>query len=231
MSDALPKGTRVEIIDLASRPELNGQCATVKTYDKAKKRYGCKLDSGDSMSLKAEKLRVIDDTAATEPAPTKFSSRCRRPPRRRPRRRPRPRRQHPHPTSGPRSRRRRPRRRGRVARAAESNAAAAEARANAEQLARLRLEEEVAPLKQALAVAKANVEQLRAQLAEGGATSGDSRDSLIADRWVRFSQKVNADETLAALVREAEAYKAAADAKAKAAADDLALRMKLGLRK
>ena len=63
MSDALPKGTRVEIIDLASRPELNGQCATVKTYDKAKKRYGCKLDSGDSMSLKAEKLRVIDDAA------------------------------------------------------------------------------------------------------------------------------------------------------------------------
>ena len=41
----------------------------------------------------------------------------------------------------------------------------------------------------------------------------------------------DADETLAALVREAEAYKAAADAKAKAAADDLALRMKLGLRK
>ena len=36
---------------------------------------------------------------------------------------------------------------------------------------------------------------------------------------------------LAALVREAEAYKAAADAKARAAADDLALRMKLGLRK
>ena len=89
----------------------------------------------------------------------------------------------------------------------------------------------MAPLKQALAVAKANVEQLRAQLAEGGATSGDSRDSLIADRWVRFSQKVNADETLAALVREAEAYKAAADAKAEAAADDLALRLKLGLRK
>ena len=90
----------------------------------------------------------------------------------------------------------------------------------------------MAPLKQALAVAKANVEQLRAQLADGGAaTTSDTRDGIIADRWVRFSQKVNADETLAALVREAEAYKAAADAKAKAAADDLALRMKLGLRK
>ena len=90
----------------------------------------------------------------------------------------------------------------------------------------------MAPLKQALAVAKANVEQLRAQLAEGSTTTAsDSRDGIIADRWVRFSQKVNADETLAALVREAEAYKAAADAKAKAAADDLALRMKLGLRK
>ena len=73
---------------------------------------------------------------------------------------------------------------------------------------------------------------LRGALAEGGgASTSDSRDSLIASRWVRFSQKVNADETLAALVREAEAYKAAADAKAKAAADDLALRMKLGLRK
>ena len=109
----------------------------------------------------------------------------------------------------------------------ETRVSSAEARARSTR----RLEEEVAPLKQALAVAKANVEQLRAQLAEGGAASDSSRDGIIADRWVRFSQKVNADETLAALVREAEAYKAAADAKAKAAADDLALRMKLGLRK
>ena len=231
MSDALPKGTRVEIIDLASRPELNGQCATVKTYDKAKKRYGCKLDSGDSMSLKAEKLRVIDDAAATEPAPTKILESL--PEAAAPAPAPAPAPSTPSPNLGPALEAALARADAAESRAnaAESNAAAAEARANAEQLARLRLEEEVAPLKQALAVAKANVEQLRAQLAEGGATSGDSRDSLIADRWVRFSQKVNADETLAALVREAEAYKAAADAKAKAAADDLALRMKLGLRK
>ena len=231
MSDALPKGTRVEIIDLASRPELNGQCATVKTYDKAKKRYGCKLDSGDSMSLKAEKLRVIDDAAATEPAPTKILESL--PEAAAPAPAPAPAPSTPSPNLGPALEAALARADAAESRAlaAESNAAAAEARANAEQLARLRLEEEVAPLKKALAVAKANVEQLRAQLAEGGATSGDSRDSLIADRWVRFSQKVNADETLAALVREAEAYKAAADAKAKAAADDLALRMKLGLRK
>ena len=230
MSDALPKGTRVEIIDLASRPELNGQCATVKTYDKAKKRYGCKLDSGDSMSLKAEKLRVIDDTAAAEPSPKILES---LPEAAAPAPAPAPAPSTPSPNLGPALEAALARADAAESRAlaAESNAAAAEARANAEQLARLRLEEEVAPLKQALAVAKANVEQLRAQLAEGGATSGDSRDSLIADRWVRFSQKVNADETLAALVREAEAYKAAADAKAKAAADDLALRMKLGLRK
>ena len=233
MSDALPKGTRVEIIDLASRPELNGQTATVKTYDKAKKRYGCKLDSGDSMSLKAEKLRVIDDAAATEPAPTKILESL--PEAAAPAPAPAPAPSTPSPNLGPALEAALARADAAESRAlaAESNAAAAEARANAEQLARLRLEEELAPLKQALAVAKANVEQLRAQLAEGGggATSGDSRDGIIADRWVRFSQKVNADETLAALVREAEAYKAAADAKAKAAADDLALRMKLGLRK
>ena len=231
MSDALPKGTRVEIIDLASRPELNGQCATVKTYDKAKKRYGCKLDSGDSMSLKAEKLRVIDDTAAAEPSPKILES---LPEAAAPAPAPAPRPPStPSPNLGPALEAALARADAAESRAlaAESNAAAAEARANAEQLARLRLEEEVAPLKQALAVAKANVEQLRAQLAEGGATSGDSRDSLIADRWVRFSQKVNADETLAALGRVAAAYTAAAAATATAAADDLALRMKLGLRK
>jgi len=65
----LPVGARVEIVGVESRPEHNGQRATViRPFDPVKKRHACALDNGEHLSLRPDRLRVLDDGRAGVPA-------------------------------------------------------------------------------------------------------------------------------------------------------------------
>ena len=54
----LPEGTWLWLDGLQQKPELNGQCGAVQSFDRAAGRYGIKLGSGDVVRIKPQNVRL-----------------------------------------------------------------------------------------------------------------------------------------------------------------------------
>ena len=67
-SDQLAENCTVVIHSIGARPELNGQTATVQRHDAATGRIVVRLDGGEQVKLKPEKLRPFDGGSAPQPA-------------------------------------------------------------------------------------------------------------------------------------------------------------------
>ena len=55
-------GRRVQIQNLASKPELNGTYGLATSFDDAKGRYNVKLQDGKDIALKPSSLTAADET-------------------------------------------------------------------------------------------------------------------------------------------------------------------------
>jgi hypothetical protein len=55
----LPDGTRVLVHRLVAKPEHNGKCARVVSFDARTGRYAIALDDGKELSLKAECVAAV----------------------------------------------------------------------------------------------------------------------------------------------------------------------------
>eukprot|EP00325_Prymnesiales_sp_UTEX-LB-985_P028209 CAMPEP_0174737724 /NCGR_PEP_ID=MMETSP1094-20130205/68774_1 /TAXON_ID=156173 /ORGANISM="Chrysochromulina brevifilum, Strain UTEX LB 985" /LENGTH=125 /DNA_ID=CAMNT_0015940997 /DNA_START=168 /DNA_END=542 /DNA_ORIENTATION=+ len=54
-------GSHVRIRELKSRPELNGECSTIVSFNAAKGRFAVKVSDGSILLLKPENLEVVEN--------------------------------------------------------------------------------------------------------------------------------------------------------------------------
>ena len=54
----LPEGTWLRLDGLQQKPELNGQCGAVLSFDCANGRYNIRLGSGDVVRIKPQNVRL-----------------------------------------------------------------------------------------------------------------------------------------------------------------------------
>ena len=54
----LPEGTWLRLKGLQQKPQLNGQCGAVQSFDRASGRYAIRLASGDVVRIKPQNVRL-----------------------------------------------------------------------------------------------------------------------------------------------------------------------------
>ena len=54
----LPEGTWLRLDGLQQKPQLNGRCGAVRSFDRASGRYEIRLSSGDVVRIKPQNVRL-----------------------------------------------------------------------------------------------------------------------------------------------------------------------------
>ena len=54
----MPEGTWLQLAGLQQKPELNGQCGAVQSFNRADGRYEIRLGSGDVVRIKPQNVRL-----------------------------------------------------------------------------------------------------------------------------------------------------------------------------